>query len=403
MSVRHAYLSPLTLLLAILAGACSGYFLGPKAQYLKPIGDIFVHLLLCIMVPLLFFGIAAAVAQVQQTTRWLKMMAIMLVVFVVMSVIAAGWMLITLQYFPLAASLPLTAPVMGMSPSLSVSDKITTLVTANNFSQLLSHENMLALIIFALLVGLATAQLGESAKKFGQCLQVASDVFFQVIHVVMYLAPIGFFAYFAVLVHNLGSASFVTYAKVTAIYYGSGLMYLAVLSSGYAYFAYGYQGFKTLWANLSWPAMTALATCSSAASIPANLQATKAMGLSPTVYETVVPLGSVLHKDGTVLGAVVKIVFLFSLFHLSFHGFAAYFSAIGVALLVGSVMGAIPGGGMIGEVLILSLYGFPPQALMLVAAISLLIDPLATVLNVTGNTVASLLVERFSGGKGDLG
>jgi Na+/H+-dicarboxylate symporter len=73
--------------------------------------------------------------------------------------------------------------------------------------------------------------------------------------------------------------------------------------------------------------------------------------------------------------------------------------AISVSLLVGTVMGAIPSGGMLGEMLILSVYGFPKEALMLIAVISIIIDPPATLLNVTGNTVATLLVERFNSKK----
>ena len=75
------------------------------------------------------------------------------------------------------------------------------------------------------------------------------------------------------------------------------------------------------------------------------------------------------------------------------------FTAVGVSLLVGTVMGAIPSGGMLGELLILSIYGFPPSALLVIAAISIIIDPMATLLNVTGNSVSSMLIARLVEGR----
>ena len=123
------------------------------------------------------------------------------------------------------------------------------------------------------------------------------------------------------------------------------------------------------------------------------------MRVPPEIFETVVPLGGIIHKDGSVLGGMVKIAFLFGVFHLSFSSPAILLQAIFVSVLVGTVMGAIPSGGMIGEMLILSVYGFPPQMLIIIAAISIIIDPPATMLNVTGNTVCSMLVARLEKGK----
>jgi Na+/H+-dicarboxylate symporter len=99
------------------------------------------------------------------------------------------------------------------------------------------------------------------------------------------------------------------------------------------------------------------------------------------------------------MGGVVKIAFLFGLFHLPFSGLWVLATAVLVALLVGTVIGAIPSGGMVAEILILSLYGFPPQALIIIAAITILIDPPATVLNVNGDSVASMLVARVAEGR----
>lgn len=392
---KAAYFFPVLLMLAILAGGVSGHILGPKALYLKPIGTIFLNTLLTAIVPLIFFSIASAIARIDRAQQLLSIGLSMIGVFVVMSLIAALLMWLVVLLWPPAAGVTVHQLPAVSAPMASGLDKITDIFSVGDFSQLLSHQHLMALIIFAVLVGLATLSLGEQAHIFKQFLQAADAVFFKVMALIMLAAPIGFFAYFAVLVADMGPSLLISYGRAGLIYYVAGLVYFGIASSLYAYLARGRSGMKTLWAHLWLPATTALATCSSAASIPANLQAAKNMGVSAVVYDLVVPIGGLIHKDGSVLGAILKIAFLLGLFHWPLTGMGVMITAIGVAILVGTVMGAIPSGGMLGEMLILSVYGFPVSALMVIAAISILIDPLATVLNVTGNTVASLIVDRL--------
>jgi Na+/H+-dicarboxylate symporter len=268
--------------------------------------------------------------------------------------------------------------------------------TVNDFSLLLSHKNILPLIIFSLLVGLAVSMTQEKGKAFAGFLQSGTDVFMKVITFIMYFAPIGFFAYFAVLIGELGPQFVSTYFRTAVIYYAGATLYFLLAFTFYAYLAGGMHKIKLFWKNIFFPMITAFATCSSAASIPANLQATQDMKISPDIYETVIPMGAMLHKDGSVLGAIVKIAFLFGIFGMPFSGSGIVITAILIAILVGTVMGGIPSGGMLGELLIISLYGFPPEALLMIAAISVIIDPLATMLNVTGDCVCSMLVEKYA-------
>jgi Na+/H+-dicarboxylate symporter len=138
------------------------------------------------------------------------------------------------------------------------------------------------------------------------------------------------------------------------------------------------------------PALTAWGTGSSLAALPANMEAARRIGVTEDVREIVLPLGATIHMDGTCLAAIVKIAVLFSLFGREFAGFETFAGAIAVSLLCGVVMSGIPGGGFLGEVLIISLYGFGPQAVL-----GTLVDPPATMVNASGDTVASMLVDRF--------
>ncbi len=396
LSHLKAYYFPLLLITSIIAGGVAGCVLGHQADALKPISDIFLNLILTAIVPLIFFSISASVTRMGDSKQVGKTLGRMFGTFVFTGIIAAIFMIYVVKLFPpaLGVNLQLTAP--NKIETINLADQIVSAVSVTDFSQLLSHANMLPLIFFSLLVGLATVMTKAKSESFARFLQSGADMSLQLVTIIMYLAPLGFFACFAVLIGDAGTQLMQDYLRVFLIYYPAALVYFIVAFTFYAWLAGGRSSISLFWKNILVPSLTSLSTCSSAASIPANLQASKDMGVSAKTYETVIPLGAMLHKDGSVLGAIIKIAFLFGIFHMSFSGTAVLLTALVTAILAGTVMGAIPGGGMLGEMLILSLYGFPPQALIVIAAISIIIDPLATMLNVTGDTVCGMMVERLS-------
>jgi len=278
-------------------------------------------------------------------------------------------------------------------------EQLVKTFTVADFPLALSKAHILPLIVLAALTGLATALVGAPAKPVADFLSAATQVMMKIVQLIMYYAPIGLGAYFANVVGELGTQilhgywqTFITYLVLTVIYY-FGFYTL------YAYIAAGKKGILAFWGNALAPSVTALATCSSAASIPINLIATKSIGVPPDMVETIIPLGANIHKDGSVFGGVLKIVFLFGLFGMDMSSVPTCLGIVGVAFLVGAVMGAIPGGGMIGEMLIISVYGFPPEVLPIIAVISTIIDAPATLLNSTGNVVCSMLIARVVEGK----
>jgi len=147
------------------------------------------------------------------------------------------------------------------------------------------------------------------------------------------------------------------------------------------------------------PSATAVGTCSSIATIPANLEASKKMGISAVIAGIVIPLGGTLHKDGSSISSILKMTVVFAMFGKSFNSPDVILIALGMTVLVSMVEGGIPNGGYVGELLFISAYGFPPEALPPAIIIGTLIDPVATLLNATGDTVAAMLVTRFAEGK----
>lgn len=394
------YLFSILLLASILTGGLTGFLLGPQSHYLKPLGDIFINLIFTTIIPLIFFSISSAIARTGSLGKLGKIMSYMSLVFLFTGFIAALYSLWVVLIFPPAEGVHLSLSLPPQASSISIAEQIVGMFTVSDFSKLLSHQHMLAIIVFSILVGLAVTQINkEKGELVLNILQAGEALFMRIFDLIMYYAPIGFFAYFAVLVNELGPQVMGNYLRVTVLYYSSATLYFIIASTVFAFLAAKKKGVKLFWSNILVPMLTSLATCSSAASIPANLAATKKMQVPSEIADTTVPLGSLIHKDGSVMGGVFKIAFLFGLFQLDFSSPSVLLTALGVSLLVGTVMGAIPSGGMLGELLILTVYGFPSSVLIAIAAISIIIDPLATMLNVTGNSVSSMMIARLVNGK----
>ncbi len=189
---------------------------------------------------------------------------------------------------------------------------------------------------------------------------------------------------------------------MVAIYYPLAILYFVFGFSFYAFAADGHKGIKNFWIHIPPVALTALGTGSSLAALPANLEAAEKIGIPEDVREIVLPLGATIHMDGSCLAAVMKIAVLFLLFGRDFSGLGTLAGAVGVAILCGLVMSGIPGGGFLGEALIVSLYGFGPEALPIISMLGTLIDPPATMINSTGDTVAAMMVSRLMKNKSEL-
>lgn len=400
------YKGSIILLLAITIGGLAGYFIGPDIAVIKPFGDLFLNLLFMIIVPLVFFSITSAIANMSEMKRLGKIMGSIVIVFFTTAIIAAVLGFIGTTFMnPIGDSDVSSIKELMSNTEVVETEEISFLgqlvntFTVSDFSELLSKNNILQLIVFSVLVGLATAMAGEKGRPVAQLMSSATEVLMKVVKIVMYYAPIGLGCYFATIIGELGPQILEGYARSFVLYLILSVIYFFGFFTLYAYIAAGKNGINIFWKNILPPSVTAIATCSSAACIPINLEATKRIGVPDDIAETVIPLGANTHKDGSVFGGVLKIVFLFSLFGKDMTSVSSILSILAVSFLVGAVMGAIPGGGMIGEMLILSVFGFSPEVLPIIAVISTIIDIPATLLNSTGNTVCAMLVARLVEGK----
>ncbi|MCI0498461.1 MAG: dicarboxylate/amino acid:cation symporter [Planctomycetales bacterium] len=393
----------LILMGAVLTGAGVGGLIGPASRFFKPFGDIFLNLLFCAVVPLVFFSIASAVAASSNLRRLGRIAGMMLAVFLMTGIISSVLMLLAVKVFDPAQGLMLQLDPPAPSSTGDLAEKIVGTFTVTDFSGLLSRQNILALIVFSLLIGLASQAAGEKGRPFREFLISGTAVTGAMIRLIMLYAPVGLGAYFAYLVGTFGPKLVGTYLRVVLLYYPAAILYFGVAFSFYAFLAGGKDFLRRFWTHIPPAALTAWGTGSSLAALPANMEAARRIGVPEDVREIVLPLGATIHMDGTCLAAIVKIAVLFSLYGRPFAGLDTYVAAIGVSILCGVVMSGIPGGGFLGEVLIVSLYGFGPEALPIISMLGTLVDPPATMVNSSGDTVAAMMVwswlDRKNGNK----
>jgi Na+/H+-dicarboxylate symporter len=323
----------------------------------------------------------------------------MILVFVLTGLIASLVMMIGVSLYPPAVDVNVRLGATVRVEELKTSDQIIKALTAADFADILSKKNMMALIVFSILIGLATAAAGERGKTFSGFLSSGSAVMMKVIGFVMYYAPIGLCAYFAYLVGVFGPELLGSYARAMIIYYPMAILYFFIAFTVYVFIAGKSEGVRRFWRNIIPPSLIALATGSSIATIPANLQAADKTGVPKDISECIIPIGATVHMEGSCMAAVLKIAFLFGLFNMSFSGAETILTALGIALLTGVVVSGIPGGGTIGELLIISFYGFPPEAFPIITMIGTLVDAPATMINAVGDNVSSIQVARILGGK----
>ncbi len=394
------YSDIILLLGGIIIGSLLGLFWGNKVSVLKPLGDIFLNLLFTAIIPLVFFTISSSIAGVDTSQKLGRLFTIVMAVFLFTVIVSAIVMIIAVLVFPVNFTLIASKIALQEMNTGDSGSQLTQLLTTNDFFELLSRKNMLALIIFSFLIGFACLRSGEKGRSFKLFLDAGNEVMKQLLHIIMKAAPIGLGAYFANQVGIFGPQLFGAYARPMALYYGVGIFYFFLFFSLYAIFSGGKLGFNRFWKNNITPSLTALGTCSSIATIPANLEAAEKLHIPTYIRNVSIPLGAPLHKDGSSMSSIIKIAVLFAIFGKDFSNPQNIIIAIGITIVVSIVEGGIPNGGYIGEVLAITVYGFPmEQALPVAMIVGTLVDPLATLLNANGDLVCSMMITRIAEGK----
>lgn len=404
------YKQTIILVVALIIGAIAGLIFKEKTEIVKPLGDLFMNLLFVIIVPLIFLTITTSIAKIKQPKRLGKTLKWIFITFIATTLIACAVGLATTYSFKLVNPDDTTA-IKEQFTTKEEADAIVEeqeaddksflartveAVSVGDFKDIISKNSILALVVISILVGIATNKVGEEGKKFLEILESANKVVLKLVDIIFLYAPIGLGCYFAALIGTFGSEIALGFGKTFVIYLIVSILFYLIVYSLYAFISAGKDGVKAFWKNILPATATSISTCSSAASIPANVKSAKAIGVSDDIAETIIPLGTSFHKDGSAIGSVFKIMFLVYLLGTE----ASILQVIGVAIIANLLVTAVPvGGGTISEMMIITAMGFPVQALPILTIIATIIDPPATMLNVVGDSASAMLVSRAVDGK----
>lgn len=365
---------------AIALGAVIGVLWKEAAAVLKPVGDIFMELLFVLVIPMVFFSVTNSFnGMMRSGSLWrtlLRTFGAFALIWVAGAVVAySGGLVVN----PLGE---------GLEPGSG--NPVNT--PAPYIPQFFSKFNLLPLILFSALLGTGVAALGDRLEPFSRFLEKGEAVVLRALDILMKGAPVGLGCYFAGTTASFGSDILRGYLRVALVYCAVfTIMFFLVCPLMVAL-----KGRKVglFWRSIARPSVIALATSSSSAAIPSNIEAARKIGVADGVAETVIPIATNLLKAGSVMCSVYKVMFLILLSGGTVATFPAALTCIGVSILSAIVSGAVTNGGISGDILICSLLGMDPSSVGIIMVIGTILDIPATVLNSQSTVVAAILSDK---------
>ena len=400
---KGSFLKNYGFLICMLLGIVAGCVVGavwPGATALEPIGTVFVNLMFCVVVPMVFCSISSAIANMKSARRAGKIMGVTIATFLITAAIAAVITYVVVLIIPPVTGSYDVAVEGEIGQTLGLSDMIINFFTKPDFTELWSRRAILPLIVAAILFGFGVQMAGGPKTKTAQLLEDVTECIMKTVKIITYYAPIGFFGFFAYLVASYGPELIGDYSRTLIIYYVLSFVYMFASFPIYARFGGGRGAAKEMFSKLFRPAAVSFGTCSSVATIPTNMEVAEETGISKDVSNIVIPMGATMHMDGSAMSAIIKVAFLFGIFGQDFTTGRAILAII-VAVFSSVAMSGIPGGGGTGELVLCTIF-FPDHlavAYPIALALGNLVDPPATMVNSAGDYVVSYIVSRFVDGK----
>lgn len=368
---------------------------------------IFIGFLKLILVPLIFTSIVVGVSNLQAHDRMDKVWKITVLCCLTTTTIAVTIGILCAHLFEPGKGLHIDLFQQAMSTfeakqQFSPSEFITQFIQGllvNPFKAM-AENNILAVVVFALLVGAALVAGGKQLQAVNTLFNQSFQLIMRIVGWIMVLAPIGIFALMAKLIATenlalLGSlAKFATVVTGTTIFHG-----LVVLPA--LLWIFGRMSPLTFFRGARPALITAFATSSSSATMPVSMRcAEQNLGVHPNVVGFVVPLGSQMNMDGTALYEAAAALFIANLVGLDLTVGQQIVVCL-TAMIASLGAPGIPSAGMVTMIMVLQSVGLPAEAVAILLPIDRILDTVRTVVNVQGDMMISVVVQRWAGVEND--
>ena len=390
------------LILGIIVG---GIFYGnPTIEvYLQPLGDIFLHLIKMIVVPIIISTLIVGVAGTGDMKQLGRLGGKALIYFEVITTIAIIVGLLSANLFHPGTGIDMSELSQGdisgyVSTTEEVKDEgpfdVIVGIVPTNIVQAMAEGNMLAIIFFSVLFGLGVAAVGEKGKPVLAFFQGVADAMFWVTNVVMKFAPIGVFGLIGVTVSKYGFGSLILLGKLAIVVYATMIFFIFVVLGLVAKFA----GINILYLIkvLKDELILAFSTASSEAVLPRIMLKMEKLGAPKDIVSFVIPTGYSFNLDGSTLYQAIAALFIAQMYgiHLSI---GQQITLMLVLMVTSKGIAGVPGVSFVVLLATLGTVGIPIEGLAFIAGIDRILDMGRTVVNVIGNSLASLVIAKWEG------
>lgn len=385
------------ILIAMVLGAIIGYLVGPGIKVLDPIGNIFLRLLKMVILPLVFFSIASGTSSVVDLSRLKRIGGLFLVYWLLSSLAAASvgvfWALIIKP----GVGVKLAEKAVEQTGNINMVDTFINWIP-DNVAAAFTNFNMIQVIVFAVACGLTAAVLGDtdSGKFLRSLFKSGDDMMMKMVGYIMEFAPYGVFALMANITGTVGAVVLGALAKMLITQY---VAYFTILIVMYPIILKVFakvnplQHFKNIFPVM----LVAFSTCSSSATLPVTMEATKKRaGVPEDTVNLIAPPAATINMHACAAEMPIYAIFAAQLFaaHFSPTTFI-YIIILGVIMAAG--VAGVPGGAIMMAAVLMNIMGFPLTIVPWIAGIYRLIDMPNTMLNVTGDTVGMVTVASLMG------
>lgn len=365
------------------------------------ISSLFIGLLKMLLIPLIFSSIVVGVANLQAIGRFGRVCKVTVLCFLTTTALALGLGLLCAHIFQPGVGLDISLFKAAMD-AYHVPDTLSPSAFFSHFLQntlinpfkAMADNNVLSVVIFALLLGAVIVSGRGKFQAVHDLFQQLFDMMMTLVQWVMWLAPVGIFALLAKLVATEDFAVLENLAKFAAVVTGTtifhGLVVLPLLLWIFGRVS-PWRFFKAARPALT----TAFATSSSSATMPLSMKCAQDLGVRPQVAGFVIPLGTQLNMDGTALYEAAAALFIANLIGLELS-IAQQLIVCLTAMLASLGAPGIPSAGMVTMIMVLQSVGLPAEAIAILLPIDRLLDTVRTVVNVQGDMMISVVAERYA-------
>lgn len=379
--------------LAIIAGLALQSVAWVANEYIKPFGTIFLNLVKFIICPIVLFSIMSGIVSMKDIRKVGVIGGITLVYYFFTTAVAISLGLFIANLFKRSFPVLTTSSLSYDTPQAPSAMEVLVGIFPSNFIIPISEENMLQVIIIAILIGFSVILLEEKGEKAIEGINVLNDVFMKCMEMILKLSPIGVFCLLTPVVAENGAVVVGSLAKVLLAAYISYVLHAIIVYSLTVSALAKTSPIKFFKGMM--PAIAfAFSSASSVGTLPINMECTQKLGASKEVSSFVLPLGATINMDGTAIYQGVCAIFIASCYGIDLS-FSQMLTIVVTATLASVGTAGVPGAGMVMLAMVLTSVGLPVDGIALVAGVDRIFDMGRTTLNITGDASCTIIVSHL--------